>query len=223
MALLWTDGDWTTAQAVSGCNFECPIPGVNVAYVLKQDFVIAEASWSPLALGTAHGTYATFKLASEGPIQDIGGGKVKWTRTYAKKPSDHTDYESYNYNFIGFAGSEGINVETQTGRARFTQTVTSKIVSAYYEVGTSPATPADIAIIAATKYIEAGTTDQMTDYLKDSPPYATATSPSRSTYEGYISTDAGTGSSFSLVAEPSSVSLWMGNIYVRRTRYIKAL
>ena len=86
MNSAYQDGTFTVAKAVTLPVFSAPFPGVNVDYVLTQDWVIDLANYSPLALDTAHPDYPTFKLAQESEKRDLGGGVVQWTRTYWKLP-----------------------------------------------------------------------------------------------------------------------------------------
>lgn len=100
----YVSGDFTAAQKVGKAEFSPPFSGVNTDYLLTQDFMISLASFTPLALNTAHPDYASYFLVQEGPLKDVGGGMVRWTRTYAYTPSPRDDYTSISYNFIGFYG-----------------------------------------------------------------------------------------------------------------------
>lgn len=231
-APVYTDGDFTVATPCSLPVLSSPIPGLNEENVLRQDFMQLRKNFSPLALNTAHPSsgatpdFSAWKLVEEGERQDMGCGVVRWTRTYAKKPSSHTEFETYGYNYIGFYGAFGINTTSATGRQRFSFVARSKVVYDYYLIaatGGDYTAVTDIPIIDATLYLVQAGSVLYTDYLADSPPFATATSPDRTTYEGWMTTDAGTASSFSIVAETSQLTRWMGNIWQRRTRYIKAL
>ncbi len=54
----------------------------------------------------------------------MGGGVVKWTRTYAAVPATHDEFEKHAYNFIGAVGVFGFNVATVAGRERKVLSVT---------------------------------------------------------------------------------------------------
>lgn len=228
MALLWTDGTFTTEAMIGAPRYSCAIPGVATANVLKVDYMVFAANYTPLAINTDYGSSTGFRCVGDSELQDIGGGVCKFTRTFAKVPATWTDYEEYSYSFIGLAGAYGVNAETATGRERFTETVLSKVVYDYWIADGSSqtqngdtatiTTAANIPTVARTKYYEAGYATLETDYLKDSPPYATATVPSRTTYEGYVS-----GGTYVLVPEGSLITRYMGQIWQRKTRYIKAL
>jgi hypothetical protein len=237
MAVLWTDGTWTSAEAVTNPEFESPIPGSSAAYVLRQDFVILLANWSALALDTAHGTYSDFKLVAEGPRVDLGGGVCRWTRTYAKVPATWDDWESYAYNFIGRTGTFGINIETVTGRERFTAVVPCRVRKEYFRCasGETYTTPGAIPVNRQLFYCY-GNIGLPVDYLFD------ATAPTNANYSTMITDAATNGWSASvatqtidtdgdvtmgtaggqIIAEDSRIVRWMGNIWCRETRYVLA-
>ena len=99
----FTDGDWTTASAVSLPVFSNPFPTDPNPYVMTQDYVVRLNSFQPLALGTPHSVYPQFLLSKEGDRADLGNGIVKWTRTYARAmPAAGYDlFETFAYKFIG--------------------------------------------------------------------------------------------------------------------------
>ncbi len=222
MAAFFTDGDFTVKYATGKARISYPIPGDVATYQLEQDFIQLRSSYSAAALNVTHasqvsGGDSSAYLVEIGPHTDLGQGVVMWTETYCKKPADRDEYESYAYNFIGYYGVFGINVTAVTGRDRFNKTVLSRLAHKYYipgiDVGIT--TAADIPIVAAQEYYY-GTSQNTVDYLADSPPFTSATTPSRTTYEGWV-----TGGT-EIVAEQSIVKRWMGGIYERVTRYIKA-
>jgi hypothetical protein len=113
------------------------------------------ASWSPGILNSLHPDFSSrnagysgddFFLVAEGPRRDIGGGLVRWQRTYAAVPATHYEPESYNYSFIGFVGryyvaGSGLGVAV-TGRPRKNWTVTSRVKHEYFLVGLTDPTEA---------------------------------------------------------------------------------
>lgn len=235
----YADGVWTMPVAITQPLYSCPFDGVNVQYLLKQDFVVLASSFAPLALNTAHPDDATFILADEGPREDFGNGAVKWTRTYAKIPDQRLEPSSFAYDFIGYLGqliSAGLLatvslpdfvVANYVGRSRQNWSVPAKLQFDYFLLdGVTLVNPSDIPLIQRTLYFGAdGQT--ITDFLWNNPPYTVASSPSRSAYEGYIASDKpisdGGTDTFSLVAEASRLQRWHGNIFERATLYIKAL
>jgi hypothetical protein len=235
---IFIDGaNWTTAQQASLPIFEAPIDGVNTLYILRQKWKVLYENYSPLALNTAHPDYSEFKLVKEGPQEDSGVGCVTWERIYAKVPSQHVEFSTYAYNFIGFIGKvfyvNGNPDETIStyGRERHQRTVLARTQFDYYLVdGSTIMTQFDIPVIEETIYYAPSswvTPPLITDYLWENPPFTNETNPDRSTYESWMAADAASapaiGSSFSLVAQASKVERWMGNIWRRQTLYIKAV
>ncbi len=230
MSVRWSDLGDTAAHAISNVVAMAPFPGVATQYVWTQDYMQPKANFSPLALNTAHPDDATYRLTEERNFKDMGGGIQTWTREYCKVPTQYFESSSYAYSFIGYLGplpTPGVptpaDLATYIGRLRQSFTVPAKLQNDFYLVdGVTYTVPADIPVVQATKYIGAdGST--LVDYLYSSPPYSASSTPSRSTYEGYIAADAGTASSFSLTAEASRLERWKGNIWKRSTLYIKAV
>ena len=219
--LVYEDGSYAVASPISLPQFSAPFAdqGINIDYLLTQDYVQNLADFVPLALDTAHEDYAEFKLASEGDKRDLGGGKIQWTRTYAKLPDEFSRPNgNVTYNFIGYAGIGFINTPGATWRPRISKAVPAKSTKTFYRT----ADPLiDIPFIPATRYYFSGSSNQDVDELTTNPPFLYESVPSRTAYEAMITADA-TASSYSIVAEASRVSIWMGNIYMRETIYIKA-
>lgn len=222
MSLLKTDGTFTTASAVGKPRISFPIPGDITAYTVDQDFMIFADNFAASALDAAHSTFTTAYLVGESPTQDLGGGVVRWTKTWATKPATRSEYESFAYNFIGFwywtGGSASI------GRPRRTATVLSRTEYKYFRVFSSGGDYTTVAAMHAAnavdayRYTFATDTDADIDYLVDSTAYPAqrATTPSQSAYETLIS--GGT----EIAAEDSTVRRYMGNIYEIATRYVVA-
>lgn len=252
MSLLWTDGDWTTASAISGIRRLCPIPGDTIPYIIEQDFVQFSANYSPLAIGAAHATETGYRLAEESQHEALPAGVTKWTRKYVKKPAQWDDFKTTAYPFIGFYGSYGPNELIPTGRARQAFTVQSRIQHDYFVVAASggdATSVSSIPIIQAQKYrIVYDGYFMDVDFLGDNPPFSTATVPDRSTYQGWINNAesykwaAGTiaydwqhspappdASAITLGTNPgqiciadSEINLWYGDIYERITQFVLA-
>lgn len=235
----YVDGSWTTAVAITQPLYTCPFEGVNVQYLLEQQFVIFAENFSPLALNTPHPDDATFILVSESPLEDFGNGAVKWTRIYAKLPSQRIEASSYGYDFIGYLGqifSAGMLATTDLsdfvvanylGRARKLEVVPAKLQFDYYLLdGVTLIDSGDVPLIQRTVYLGEDNSTEM-DFIWNGPPaYDSASTPSRTDYEAMIAADLpvaeGGTNSFSLVAEASRLTRWKGNIFERATLYIKA-
>lgn len=215
--LVYEDGSYAVASPVTLPQFSAPFAdqGINVDYILTQDWVQNLDDFEPLALDTPHPDYDDFKLASESEKRDLGGGKVQWTRTYAKLPEEFARPNgNVAYNFIGFAGVGGINTPEASFRPRISRAVPSKLVRKFFRTS-DPLV--DIPFIEATSYTFEAQPNQDVDFLQDNPPFANVTVPTRAEYEALIDAD-----DWNIVVEASRVSVWMGNIYVRETIYIKA-
>ena len=218
MNVIVYDGDFTTASAVRAPVYSSPLPHTNERLILRQEFEQLASSFSPEALNTAHPDASSFKLVEESDGEAIGGGLIRWTRTYAKVPSTWSEPAgNIAYNFIGLVGVWGVNVDEVTGRERFTLPVQVKVTREYFLTGTggSYTTGLDIPVIQEQRYIYINEWLPV-DYLSDSPPYETPTTPSSSEYAGMV--DAGE----LIVIEPSLIYRWLGQIFVRETRYVRA-
>jgi len=195
------DGSWGTSVAVGLPIFQQPIPSDPEKYVFTQEFMVDLASYTPLALNTSHSAntftpdLSAYFLVEEGELRDMGGGKVRFTRTFAKKPTTYDDWEMFAYPFIGYYGSYGPNELIPTGRSRQTMPVMSRVEHAFYLVGSTVgsitvdyANPGLIPVIEAQKYrlTPAGMSWWMdVDFLGDAPPFSIATTPNRTTYANY--------------------------------------
>lgn len=238
-APVYSDGTFTTAARISLPVGSSPIPGDVTEYIMRDRWMQLRRNFTPTALNTLHPEFKVannwardFYLVAETDREDAGNGLVVWDRIWAALPATHYEHETFVYNFIGFAGAYGVNAQTATGRDRKAKPVLSKLEFKYYlhdstlQANSDPKykTVGEIPLVAETRYYEAGFTTLETDYLKDSPPYATATVPSKTTYESWI-TDCATnkfGSQYVIAAETSRLSRWMGNLWQRVTRYVLA-
>lgn len=213
MSLLWQDGDFTTAAAASPLKPASATPDGKYN-IYSQDFVQTMTSFSPLDIGTAHPTQSGYYLVEETAPQPIGCGVGRWTRVYAKVPDQHNEYITFAYNYIGFSGVFGANVTSVSGREREVRNVTSRIQHDYYLVGSATyPTVDDIPEIVEQRYYSVSPSVRV-EYIADASP---STTPSLTTYQALITAGS------EIVAEPSMVERWKGNIYVRKTRYVPAL
>jgi hypothetical protein len=211
-------------------------------------------------------TYRDYFLVDESPLDHLGASVVEWTRTYSQVPASFDLWEGFAYSFIGFLGQTGVNVTAVTGRERFTRSITSRLANDYFLVSSksnpiaNPSdnktylTPGDIPFIRAQRYYypanplnpeTASNPFFEVDYIGDSPPFASATVPSRTTYVGWLVNAQKYGWGAGVVpvvtsptpahnppaeanpgqipAEDSRLTRYRGNIWLRQTRYILAL
>lgn len=235
MAAFKTDGTFTTATLHGNYRRSFPIEGDTTAQIIEQDFIIASGSFSPLALDTAHATVSSAKLVSEGPQSDIGGGLVQWTRTYATVPANRDEFETFSYTFPGLYATGGGNPPYNQywesgedgGRDPFSDKVVSRLRHEYFlcATGQTYTTPTSIPIIQGLEISLDTNPSARMEHLLPEAEFASKTVPTREEWEALaaggtgIGTGAGAGE---FVAEDSQVERYMGNIYVRITRYIKA-
>lgn len=237
MSAFRIDGAVTSAQVQGGPRKSFPFEGDNASFVLEQDYIVALTSFSPLALDTAHGTYTNAYLVKESQQENIGGGLVKWTRTYAQIPASRSDYETFNFKFPGYLATTGTVtppydsywVQTGNGRDPFTATSNSRMLSEYFlcASGQTYETPSEIPILEVIKFTLALNDQARIDYLlSDAGGYWSDSQPTREEWEDLIAGGAGIGTGAAageFIAEDSRITRWMGNIYCRQTRYVKAL
>ena len=229
----WIDGEFATAQACTVPQWARGIAELDELNVFTQDWTQNRSDKTATALGTAHPVETTAYLVEESPEQDLGGDVVKWTRSYAKIPSTHTfpgGTISFSFpGFYGFVYTLGSSVTTIDGRERFTKTVKVRINREYFLciTGQTYTTPGAIPIIDAQGFFYGDPDDHITvDYLADSPPLVTASTPSRTDYLAVVAGGSGLGTGADageIVAEVSRIYQYHGPIWCRETPYIKAL
>ena len=104
------DSDWSLAQPTGAMRFTFPFPNDSLSFYIEQDYTQAIDDFDHLPLGskltvvTGKRTVTTY-LVAESPTKDLGGGMVKWTRTYAMIPVSRTNYEQFAYTFPGIGQS----------------------------------------------------------------------------------------------------------------------
>lgn len=200
--------------------FSSPIPVLNVPLVLRQEYFCHASKFVPTPYNTAHPDFPDFILCNESERQDAGANCVKWVRTYAKKPDTYSVAGSLSYNFIGFKNTATLG---GAGRDRFSRTVASRIQFDYYLIDANNIkSPLEVPIVDEYRYYlnNAGQTYQwFTDNLfseQVSDP-ANVTVPSMEAYLKLVKAKT------EIVAQASTLRIWMGNIIERQTVYILPL
>lgn len=233
MSAIRTDGALTTAQTVGGARKSFPFEGDVSSFIVEQDYHVLLASYSPLALSTAHGTYTNAYLVRESALENIGAGVVKFTRTYAQIPATRNEYGTAAFQFPGLLGTQNppyAFIYWQTlddGRDPFTDTTRARTAYEYFlcETGQTYTTPGAIPILAKSYFYIAANTSSRNAYLLPAGVYPSDSVPTKEEWIALaaggsgIGTGAGTGE---FIGEDSKVSRWMGNIYCRETLYLKA-
>lgn len=240
MSILWQDGDFTLASASGGKEKSFPFDGDSESFVSTQEFMQFYANWARLPLNSVDPDDPLAYLVAESPLQDLGGGIVKWSRTYARIPATRYEYESYAYTFPGYVATLEQRLTTpwalpsgtftatdDPGRRPLTESVTSRLLHEYFLVGANGQYDAasDIPAIAAQTYrygayfgVNAGgdLPDKLLWPATTILGAVNGTSPTKEAYQALVV--AGT----EIVAEDSKLRRWRGNIYERVTRYVKA-
>lgn len=117
MSTLWEDGDFTVAEADGPKRWLHVIDNTTMGFdVFEQDYMQTVADWTPTPLDEPNPDAPGFYLVNEGPLTPVGGGIVKWTRTWAKIPAARTTYESYGWLVPGI-GSESVYADVSISSA----------------------------------------------------------------------------------------------------------
>lgn len=233
MSAFRTDGLLTTAQTVGGARKSFPFEGDVSSFIVEQDYHVLLTSYSPLALSTAHGTYTNAYLVRESALENIGAGVVKFTRTYAQIPASRDEYSTFAFQFPGLYGTQAPPyafvywVVADDGRDPFLATSSSRVRYEYYlcETGQTYTTPSAIPILPKLQFNLDSNQSSRNAYLLKAGVFWSDSNP---TYEEWIAlmaggTGIGTGAAAGeFICEDSTIERWMGNIYVRQTRYLKA-
>jgi hypothetical protein len=235
MSAFRTDGLLTTAQTVGGARKSFPFEGDVSSFIVEQDYHVLLTSYSPLALSAAHGTYTNAYLVRESSLENIGAGVVMFTRTYAQIPASRSEYGVFNYTMPGLLDSTNTPappynlVAVYVGDGRDPKLVTSgdRVLFEYFlcAAGQTYTTPGAIPILPAQEFVLSTNPLSLVYYLWANGAFGANTIPSRAQWETLIAggTGIGTGAAAGeFISEASSISRWMGDIYVRQTRYTKA-
>lgn len=155
------------------------------------------------------------KLLGDMNISKDEAGLVKFTRRWANVPSTRYDYTRMAVSYPAY-------IEI---RLSYNQTGLAQITHDYFRVGTGEtyATPDLIPITAETRVTDTagGNTIIFSDVmLNDGGGVVYATTPSMTTYLGYVTADA-SPASYSLVYD-CDIKRYQSNIWERITRKMKA-
>lgn len=195
------------AVTVGPVEWITAFPGSTEKVLFRQRFQQDIASWVALTLNTPHGVSASFLLVREDDFQAIGGGQQTWARYYAVTPSQRTEYTNFSAQFPGM--TFGAN-----RRDPLAATSQAKITYDYFLVGTLPTLAQESRVTITGTYNQPLLSGNV--YLRG------FTIPTVASYNAMIAADAASSASFSITAEPQTISRWEGNFYERRTINIKA-
>lgn len=130
-----TSGAGTTAVRD---GVECryfAVPHDTSTEIVEEDFIIKFDEFSATAIGTAHATYTTFYLVEETPRIPIGGSCVRWTKVWAKIPTQRSEYESYAMRIPGLAGNVLVAAKVISGSSLASGEHTLTVTAHGYSVG----------------------------------------------------------------------------------------
>lgn len=138
MANIHEDSDWSVAQATGQKRWLKPFPESNANIIFEQDYTQSEAGRlaDDTQLGSVNPDDATFYLVAETTPTDLGGGMIRFTRTWSQIPPARTDFESFAFTFPGM--STGVahplvavsgNTATTTGGVTTITTTASHSIS----------------------------------------------------------------------------------------------
>jgi len=216
----YASGDYTVATACSLPVFDAPFKedGIKEQYILRQDFMQLLSAYVPLDLDTPHPDYSDFILVEESEQRDVTGGRVRWTRTYAKVPDAYEkEVDTVTFTFPGKSGLVTGGVVgyggSDNGRLPLPKTVDYTRARAFF---LNPA-PGDLPILKQFQ-VTYGVQEEPTAYLNDNAtnPNYDDTAPSRTEYEALVAAGE------QLITQDSARRIWMGNIYMRETIYVTA-
>jgi len=239
--------DYVSVDVGTGFNVQ-DFAASQAAICIEQEFQVAEAFHTPLPLNTLYdpawsvgwgNNYVDLGncfLVEEGPLQGIGGGLVRFVRKFASLPPNRNEFESHNATF------PALNDGSDSPRFGFSRVANSRLFYEYFVYDNLNLLPG-IELYPAGKRINTGVNgpDVMRyicfEEFKGFKPVADAvvknnlldpdqplqdddgsgnvTTPSYSTYASWQYTSE-------IVAEASSFNRYMGNIFVRKTRFVLA-
>lgn len=214
-AAYWTDAVWGTVDSPSSfcINFSLPV-AANEFYLVK-----------------------------EFPLEDMGGGMWKYRRQYATIPPTRNYYEKFTYNYIGLSEQQATPGFNYVRGERTQITVPSRLQIDYvmldsygvqsgmlFQWPNGPLLtifdPTDGSFfLKEQQYFNPGSASGSfvpADVLTDDP--SGPTNPTLTQYADWVGPGIGTGASVAqIIAEPSYVIPYMGNIWQRITRFVPAL
>lgn len=217
MADTLTDGTWSSPQVDGPPRYFAPFQHVSTLYVVDQDYSSNVSGFTATALNTTFDLDATYYLVEEGQPQNIGAAARKWTRRYAKVPDSWSESAGiYAYNFIGIISFSAL----PEGRSRQVLEVPLRVQRDYFLVGSGGSYSTIEQLVLAqtipqqTYYLQLYTSS----YVQTLTPIGAdvPTVPSAEQYLGWVA------SGTEITVETSSFVRWMGNIWCRETRYVKA-
>lgn len=100
--LPYSSSAWSTHHEIGIRRIEYPIPQDLTAFLVVRTYQGPVAGYSPMALDTADTEFTSAYFVEQGPLENVDGGQVRYTRTFATVPATRTEYEAYAYRYPGF-------------------------------------------------------------------------------------------------------------------------
>lgn len=235
---MYSDGNFSKAEANGGKNRFYPFEGDNASFYTEQEWIQDASAFKPLKLNTIDPTESLCYLVRETDPQDIGGGLVKWQRVYSRIPATRSEYETISYTFPGYmakletAFQSPFGVLTAAlpfvnpddpGRVPLARKVTCRVQYDYFLVGFNGAYPTASLIPTSEGQRFVFGAEWPTNPGQDLPDrilyhssIAAYSSPTVEEWRALVL------SGTEVVAEDSEVRRWRGNIFERSTRYLVA-
>jgi len=196
----------------------------DVAHVVfTQEMVTLFPSYAPLALNsTATIQGVSVYMVGDTDPDDIEAGVSSFDRSYANVPSSHFDYESIAITYPGYFAST-VNLRI---RQPYTQTVMAQIQYEYFLTGAGQTytTAAAIPMVDETRVTDTNGLNVAilsgVDVNNGDGDFTFATTPSYADYLDLV-TDDTTPATYSIV-ESCKIVQYLGNIWCRETRRVKA-
>ena len=104
-------GDFTEPVAVSPRKYIFPImnrPELGRAF--EQDYMVRFDCYEPLAISTPDVDLPDYYLTAETPLERVGNGIGKFTRSFYQIALPWKKYETYSYSVPGIDGPEGVKL-----------------------------------------------------------------------------------------------------------------
>jgi hypothetical protein len=222
---------WTTAVAQGGPSYQFPLsPKDSTHVVIRQVYWVLRANYSRASSNSACPsdlktgiTSADAYFIDDTDFTPLVAGVLSFTRTWATVPATQT---SYSTDVVRVPGKEN-GAYPQRNAYEVERKV--KVVDTYTLVGTGTSYSDESTLnLSATAYTPSATRRALgnTDgALFGAINYITGTDPSTpslTSYESAIATDAATATSYSYILKPAAPILYLGNIFSRRAIYVKA-
>lgn len=215
-----------------------PFAANQTTIIIEQDFMVAQAYYLPMPLNSLYNpawsvgwsnNYANLEncyLVEESRLEDQGGGIVKFRRKFASLPPTRNERESYMASFPALSNGTDSRLPIQRIAA-------SRIQNDYVLLGTFGYPDLGVTL-PEMRYFKAMDSPLSAIYgnylidpdqaLTDADPTDPSSNPTNPSFSQYVAWLNGIGCTGGLapeiIAEASTFTRWLGNIYCRSTRFV---